>query len=83
MILKLQGHACDIAGDEITLDFIKTTVRDIIDDIEKQNKGFKKEIEKNEYLVLKNGVNIKELNGLDTIIKNTDVVHILPKIMGG
>ena len=83
MILKLQGHAREIAGDELKFDFVKTTIRDIIGDIEKQNKGFRKEIEKNEYLVLKNGVNINELNGLDTIIKNPDVVHVLPEIMGG
>ncbi|MCK5474742.1 MAG: MoaD/ThiS family protein [Candidatus Aenigmarchaeota archaeon] len=83
MILKLQGHAREIAGDELKLNYIKTTVRDIINDIGIKHNGFKEEIEQNEYLVLKNGVNIKELNGYDTIIKNTDVVHILPKIMGG
>ena len=83
MLIKIGGHAREITSDKITISHVKTTITDIINEIEEKHKGFKYEIENNEYLILKNGTNIDELNNLDTLVKNTDVIQILPKIMGG
>ena len=83
MQIKIGGHAREIASDEITITQTRTTILDIINEIDIKHNGFKYEILKNEYLILKNGTNIDELNKLDTIVKNTDVIQILPKIMGG
>lgn len=83
MLIKIGGHAREITSDEITISHIKITIIDIINEIEEKYQGFKEEILKNEYIILKNGTNIDELNKLDTLIKNTDVIQILPKIMGG
>ncbi|MCK4967978.1 MAG: MoaD/ThiS family protein, partial [Candidatus Aenigmarchaeota archaeon] len=80
MLLKIGGHAREIASDELTFSHIRTTIIDIINEIEKKHNGFKDEILKNDYLILKNGTNIGELNKLDTLVKNNDVIQILPKI---
>lgn len=83
MQIKIGGHAREISSDEITISQSKTTIIDIINEIEEKCNGFKEEIQHNEYLILKNGTNIDESNKLNTIVKNTDVIQILPKIMGG
>lgn len=73
-----------IAGrEDDTISIRKSTVRDVLDALEQKYPGFFAEAEKKDDLILKNGVNIAGLRGLDTILTDRDTLAFTPIVLGG
>ncbi len=84
MRIVYSGHFGKLAGKaEDALDIRKSTVSDVIDVIEKKSPGFRKESEGHDALILKNGVNIEGLRGLDTLLTDNDTLTFVHKVVGG
>ena len=84
MRIVYSGHFGKIAGKpEDSLDIRKSTVSDVIDVIERKSPGFRKETEGHDALILKNGVNVDGLHGIDTILTNNDTLAFANKVVGG
>lgn len=69
--------------DEETVKIVKSTVGDILNVLEKKHPGFLKEAEKKDDLILKNGMNISGLRGLDTLLTDKDTLAFSPAVLGG
>ena len=84
MRIVYSGHFMKITGkSEDVIEIRKSTVSDVIDVIEKECSGLRKESERHDALILKNGVNINGLRGIDTILTNNDTLTFAHKIVGG
>ena len=84
MRIVYSGHFEKITGKaDDSLEIRKSAVSDVIEVIEKKSPGFRKESEGHDALILKNGVNIDGLRGIDTILTNNDTLTFAHKIVGG
>ncbi len=78
------GHFGKIVGKpEDSLDIRKSTVSDVIGIIEEKSPGLKKESEGHDALILKNGVNIEGLRGINTLLTDNDTLTFAHKVVGG
>ena len=90
--VKLYTMLREIAGkkSETVALPLKSTVRDLVDLlVERYGEAFSKYIYNNEKQIrsfhsyMLNGVNIKRLEGFETMLKEGDVLSILPPVGGG
>lgn len=87
--LKIPAMLARLANGQKTLSVQGRTVREAIDDLERQFPGFKgylytSEGDVHKYInVYLDQDNVRFLEGLDTELKSADVISIIPAIAGG
>ncbi|MEM0021598.1 MAG: ubiquitin-like small modifier protein 1 [Fervidicoccaceae archaeon] len=80
--VKVFATLIDIVGSRTIEINGPRTVRELIDALDSKYPGFKKELERG-FLILVNGSNITEKQGLNTEIEEDDTVSIFPPVGGG
>ena len=89
--VKFFAALWEITGEkEIELDGTDMTVREVLQKlIERYGEKFKKEIMENDdkvkdhYVILVNGRNIVFLDGINTKVKDGDLISVFPPVGGG
>lgn len=60
-----------------------TAIRDIVDKLSENNEMFRRGMQKNHIVIMKNGVSTDYLQGVDTPLREGDNLLIIPMQFGG
>lgn len=60
-----------------------TAIRDIVDKLSENNEMFRRGMQKNLIVIMKNGVSTDYLQGVDTLLREGDNLLIIPMQFGG